>query len=144
MLNILKGVKLAQDDSTGDVYAVDCVDGPKKLSGSGSGGSGSGGGQFIVNVHNTNAAGTQFAADKTYEEISAAIESGVSVVIHKKRTINAATYRVFYHNETRDGIYTFCYFTLGEKLGVSNIIISMVDGKMDISTRTEEIPIVAS
>ncbi len=31
MLNILKGAKLAQDDSTGDVYAVDCADGPKKL-----------------------------------------------------------------------------------------------------------------
>ena len=33
MLNILNGVKLAQDDSTGDVYAVDCADGPKKLTG---------------------------------------------------------------------------------------------------------------
>ena len=33
MLNILKGVKFAQDDSTGDVYAVDCADGPKKLTG---------------------------------------------------------------------------------------------------------------
>lgn len=33
MLNILKGVKLAQDDSTGDLYAVDCADGPKKLTG---------------------------------------------------------------------------------------------------------------
>ena len=39
MLNILNGVKLAQDDSTGDVYAVDCVDGPKKLTGGGGGGS---------------------------------------------------------------------------------------------------------
>ena len=38
MLNILKGVKFAQDDSTGDVYAVDCVDGPKKLTGGSSGG----------------------------------------------------------------------------------------------------------
>ena len=38
MLNILKGVKLAQDDSTGDVYAVDCADGPKKLTGGGGGG----------------------------------------------------------------------------------------------------------
>lgn len=37
MLNILKGVKFAQDDSTGDVYAVDCVDGPKKLTGGGGG-----------------------------------------------------------------------------------------------------------
>lgn len=35
MLNILKGVKFAQDDSTGDVYAVDCADGPKKLTGGG-------------------------------------------------------------------------------------------------------------
>ena len=33
MLNILNGVKLAQDDSTGDLYAVDCVGGPKKLTG---------------------------------------------------------------------------------------------------------------
>lgn len=41
MLNILKGVKLAQDDSTGDVYAVDCADGPKKLTGGSSGGSAS-------------------------------------------------------------------------------------------------------
>ena len=40
MLNILKGVKFAQDDSTGDVYAVDCVDGPKKLTGGSSGGGG--------------------------------------------------------------------------------------------------------
>lgn len=36
MLNILKGVKLAQDDNTGDLYAVDCADGPKKLTGGGS------------------------------------------------------------------------------------------------------------
>ena len=36
MLNILKGVKFAQDDNTGDVYAVDCADGPKKLTGGGS------------------------------------------------------------------------------------------------------------
>ena len=35
MLNILNGVKLAQDDSTGDLYAVDCADGPKKLTGGG-------------------------------------------------------------------------------------------------------------
>ena len=33
MLNILNGVKLAQDDNTGDVYVVDCVGGPKKLTG---------------------------------------------------------------------------------------------------------------
>ena len=40
MLNILKGVKFAQDDNTGDVYAVDCADGPKKLTGGGSSGGG--------------------------------------------------------------------------------------------------------
>ena len=33
MLNILKGVKFAQDDRTGDLYVVDCADGPKKLTG---------------------------------------------------------------------------------------------------------------
>lgn len=37
MLKILKGVKLAQEDSTGDVYAIDCHSGPKKLIGGSSG-----------------------------------------------------------------------------------------------------------
>lgn len=69
MLNILKGVKLAQDDSTGDVYAVDCVDGPKKLTG-GSGGGG-GGGVLIVNITNSPEDGS-LVADKTVTEIIAA------------------------------------------------------------------------
>ena len=82
MLNILKGVKLAQDDSTGDVYAVDCYGGPKKLAGgpsgggssSGSGGSssGSGGvGVLIVNITNSPEDGS-LVADKTVAEIIAA------------------------------------------------------------------------
>lgn len=41
MLNILKGAKVAQDDHTGDIYLIDCCDGPKLLTGRGSG-SGSG------------------------------------------------------------------------------------------------------
>lgn len=76
MLNILKGVKLAQDDNTGDVYAVDCVDGPKKLTGgssgsSGGGGGGGGGGVLIVNITN-GPEGRLLVADKTVAEIIAA------------------------------------------------------------------------
>ena len=141
MLNILKGVKFAQDDSTGDVYAVDCVDGPKKLTGGSSGGGG-GAGQFIVNVYNTNASGTQFAADKTYEEISAAIESGASVVIRKKTNIDAATYDVYYHNTTGSGYYTFCHITYGKTaIVVRNLGISMVNGEMNINHLSTEIQV---
>ena len=57
-------------------------------------GGGGGGGQFIVNVYEANTAGTKFAADKTYDEISAAIESGMSVVIHKKKSINTDKYKI--------------------------------------------------
>lgn len=75
MLNILKGVKLAQDDSTGDVYAVDCYGGPKKLAGGSSGGgSPSGGvgvGVLIVNITNSPEDGS-LVADKTVAEIIAA------------------------------------------------------------------------
>ena len=69
MLNILNGVKLAQDDSTGDLYVVDCADGPKKLTG-GSGGGG-GGGVLIVNITN-GPEGRLLVADKTVAEIIAA------------------------------------------------------------------------
>ena len=142
MLNILNGVKLAQDDSTGDVYAVDCADGPKKLTGGSSGGSA---GQFIVNVYNTNGSGTEFAADKTYDEISAAIESGMSVVIHKKMNINAATYDVFQHNQTGSGFYKFCRVQYGnQQIWVWLIGIRMVDGKMAIDIQSKEIQVVTS
>ena len=141
MLNILKGVKLAQDDSTGDVYAVDCVDGPKKLTG---GGGSSGSGQFIVNVYNTDVSGTKFAADKTYDEISAAIESGMSVVIHKKKSINAANYDVFQHDQTGNGFYKFCRVQYGNRIWVWTIGIRMVDGKMTIDIQSKEIQVVTS
>ena len=106
MLNILKGVKLAQDDSTGDVYAVDCADGPKKLTGGG----GSGSGQFIVVVYSKNPSGTLLGADKTYNEIRAAIESGMRVVIHKKRNIAAADYDVFYLTQNKNQLLGFCNY----------------------------------
>ena len=67
MLNILKGVKFAQDDSTGDVYAVDCVDGPKKLSG----GSGSG---FEYDFIIKSVDGVSFTLETgTYEAINAKV-----------------------------------------------------------------------
>ena len=38
MLNILKGIKVAQDDTTGEIYIVDCYGGPKQLTDGSSGG----------------------------------------------------------------------------------------------------------
>ena len=105
----------------------------KKLCGGG------GGGQFIVNIYNTNVAGTEFAADKTYDEISAAIESGMSVVIHKKMHINAANYDVFYHDATGNGFYKFCRVQFGNTITVRIIGIRMVDGEMVIDMRSKEI-----
>ena len=72
MLNILKGVKFAQDDSTGDVYAVDCVDGPKKLTGGSSGG---GGMQYDMIVTSTDGGVTLTIASGTYTELKAKIEA---------------------------------------------------------------------
>ena len=72
------------------------------------GGGGSGSGQFIVVVYNANPAGTILRSDKTYDEISAAIESGAAVVIHKKKNINSADYKVFYPVEASRGAYQFC------------------------------------
>ena len=65
MLNILNGVKLAQDDSTGDVYAVDCADGPKKLTGGSSGGGG--GFDFVITMDATD--GSYSLASGSYSAI---------------------------------------------------------------------------
>ena len=110
----------------------------KKLCGGG------GGGQFIVNVYNTNVAGTEFAADKTYDEISAAIESGMSVVIHKKTNINAANYDVFHHNQTGPTFYKFCRVHFGKTIEVWSIGIRMVDGEMVIDIQSKEIQVLTS
>ena len=103
------------------------------------GGGGSGSGQLIVVVYNTNLAGTEFAADKTYDEISAAIESGMSVVIHRKDNINEVNYEVFHHKQTGSGFYRFCSVKYWKKIEVSTIGIRMVDGKMAIDIRSKEI-----
>ena len=66
------------------------------------------GGQLIVVVYNANESGTEHKADKTYDEISAAIESGIRVVIHSKRSITSGNYKVYYHILTEDGYYRFC------------------------------------
>lgn len=68
------------------------------------------GGQLIVVVYNANASGTEHKADKTYDEISAAIESGIRVVIHSKKSITSADYTVYYHVLTEAGYYRFCNF----------------------------------
>ena len=108
------------------------------------GGGGGASGQFIVNIYATNTAGTKFAADKTYDEISAAIESGMCVVIHRKKNINSDTYEVFHHNETGRGFYKFCRVNFGNIIEVRNIGIRMVDGEMVIDILSKEIQVVTS
>ena len=73
MLNILKGVKLAQDDSTGDVYAVDCYSGPKKLTGGSSGGGG--GMSYDMIVTSTDGGVTLTITSGTYADLKAKIEA---------------------------------------------------------------------
>lgn len=116
----------------------------KEILGGGGGGGGSGSGQFIVNVYNTNAAGTTHAADKTYDEISAAIESGMSVVIHRKTNIDSATYKVFYHSDTGNGFYKFCHVQYGKIITVHNMGIRMVGGEMAIDIQSKEIQVSTS
>lgn len=105
---------------------------------------GGGGGQFIVDVYNTNAAGTTFAADKTYEEISAAIESGMSVVIHKKENKNSTTYEVFHHNETQNVYHRFCHISYRDPIMVFSIRLLMRDGEMVIDIKSKEIQTVTA
>ena len=113
----------------------------KEYGGSGGGG----GGQFIVVVYDTDTSGTKFAADKTYDEISAAIESGMSVVIHKKKNINAANYDVFQHNQTGSGFYKFCLVQYGKtQIWVRLIGIRKEKGKMAIDIESKEIQVVTS
>ena len=107
-------------------------------------GGGSGAGQFIVVVYSTNASGTTFAADKTYDEISAAIESGMSVVIHKKTNINAANYDVFHHNQTGPRFYRFCRVRCGNSIEVQTINIRVVNEEMVIDIQSKEIQVLTS
>lgn len=67
MLNILKGAKVAQDSDTGDIYLIDCCDGPKNLS---AGGSGGGGFEYDFIIKSTD--GETFTLETgTYESINA-------------------------------------------------------------------------
>lgn len=88
-----------------------------KIAGSGGGGGGgsSDSGKFIVTVYNANAQGTILKADKTHDEISSAIESGMSVVLNYKRKINSSAYNVFYLSSIKDGYYSF--FKVGFNVG---------------------------
>ena len=78
MLNILNGVKLAQDDSTGDLYAVDCADGPKKLTGGGNVPTTGGVTTLHINVTaiNRETMEATFTADKTPLEMQEASVTG--------------------------------------------------------------------
>ena len=91
MLNILKGVKLAQDDSTGDLYAVDCVDGPKKLTG---GSSSSCGFDFIITMDATD--GSFSLASGSYSDIKEKLLASQPVlgVSHKVVPGEAAQTRI--------------------------------------------------
>lgn len=105
---------------------------------------GGGGGQFIVTVYNTNVSGTTFAADKTYEEISAAIESGMCVVIHKKTNINSTTYQVYQHNETQKVYHRFCHISYRDSIEVYSIALRNNNGEMVIDIQSKKIQIVTS
>ena len=97
------------------------------------GGGGSNSGQLIVTVTILQPAVPTFAADKTYAEISAAIDSGMSVILHFQRS--QSTYNVFYHSLTEDGYYEFCSVKLvaGTSAYLEFISIYEENGEMVIN-----------
>ena len=101
-----------------------------------SGGGGSGSGQFIVTVYATDAQGTKFAADKTYDEIKAAIDSGAMVLVHYKSRKNATDYKVFYNTSVsiNDGYKFDCFSPEGDGyIYFYTIYIYEENGEMVIS-----------
>ena len=99
-----------------------------------SGGGGSGSGQFIVTVYATNAQETKFAADKTYDEIKAAIDSGAMVLVHYKNGKNSPNYLVYYNITVNNGIYSFLRVEPMEDSYVYFYVIRIgeLDGEMGI------------
>ena len=99
-----------------------------------SGGGGSSSGQFIVTVYATNAQGTKFAADKTYDEIKAAIDSGAMVLVHYKDSKTSPNYLVYYNITVGNGIYSFLRVEPMEDSYVYFYVIRIgeLDGEMAI------------
>lgn len=97
-------------------------------------GGGGGSGQFIVTVYATNAQGTKLVADKTYDEIKAAIDSGTMVLVHYKNSKTSPDYLVYYNITVRDGIYSFLRVEPMEDSYVyfDVIRIGELDGEMGI------------
>lgn len=103
-----------------------------------SGGGGSGSGQFIVTVYEANAQGTKLAADKTYDEIKAAIDSGAMVLVHYKNSKTSPNYLVYYNITVNNGIYIFLSVELmGDGYVYFYVIkIGELGGEMDILRNT--------
>lgn len=114
----------------------------------GASGGSSDSGKFIVVVYSKNHSGTLLEADKTYNEIRAAIESEISVVVHRKYNINNADYKVFYLTENSDWGFRFCNYeppVLGEER--SAVLASFIDiyeenGEMGVEERNIKLQIV--
>ncbi len=100
-----------------------------------SGGGGSGSGQFIVTVYNASASGSPvYKADKTYDEIKAAIDSGAMVLVHYKNSKTSPNYLVYYNITVGNGIYSFLRVEPMEDSYVyfDLIRIGELDGEMGI------------
>lgn len=111
--------------------------------GGGGGGGSSDSGKFIVTVHDVDVQGNIFEADKTYDEISAAIESGMSVVLNYKRNIASSNYEVFYLSSIENGCYLF--FNVGFDAGdfyCYSIVIYEENGEMVINIHSGQLQIV--
>ena len=114
MLNILNGVKLAQDDSTGDVYAVDCVDGPKKLTGGSSSGGAAWDAVILCETNNAEILENFTYAYGSYENIAnklaAKQPANVSVMVY---AASAGEYAVYQSAATHVQL-----FNTAEQIGI--------------------------
>ena len=109
-----------------------------------SGGGGSGSGQFIVTVYSTNQSGTVYAADKTYDEIKAAIDSGAMVLVHYKANKTSPYYNVYYNINVENGGYGFASVeSMGDYIYFYFIYIYEESGEMSILKNTYELQLAA-
>ena len=93
----------------------------KTLSVSGGGG---GSGQFIVTVYNAAASESPvYKADKTYDEIKSAIDSGAMVLVHYKPRPASIGYSVYYNTLVDVGCYVFS----SVDIGFDNISLYTID-----------------
>ena len=108
------------------------------------GGGGSGSGQFIVTVYATNSQETKFAADKTYDEIKAAIDSGAMVLVHYKYQETSHNYKVYYNIVVENGEYDFVLVNPMEDYIYFHVIyIYEENGEMGISKNTHKAQVVS-